>query len=109
MNVSDHTTRVFDSDLIKLTQLVAQMGGFAQKQVTDAIDALSRRDTALARRVIEADERVDELQRQIEEKAIATIALRQPMAVDLRGLVGVLGIAHDQETSLKTSASASSR
>jgi len=97
MNVSDHTTRVFDSDLIKLTQLVAQMGGFAQKQVTDAIDALSRRDTALARRVIEADERVDELQRQIEEKAIATIALRQPMAVDLRGLVAMLRIANDLE------------
>jgi phosphate transport system protein len=94
MNVSDHTTRVFDSDLIKLTQLVAQMGGFAQKQVTDAIDALSRRDTALARRVIEADERVDELQRQIEEKAVATIALRQPMAVDLRGLVAILRHAH---------------
>jgi phosphate transport system protein len=97
MNVSDHTTRVFDSDLIKLTQLVAQMGGFAQKQVTDAIDALSRRDTALARRVIEADERVDELQRQIEEKAVATIALRQPMAVDLRGLVAMLRIANDLE------------
>ena len=42
MNVSDHTTRVFDSDLIKLTQLVAQMGGFAQKQVTDAIEYLHK-------------------------------------------------------------------
>src|SRR4029077_6804465 len=47
MNVSDHTTRVFDSDLIKLTQLVAQMGGFAQKQVTDATDGLSRGAPAL--------------------------------------------------------------
>src|SRR5580704_12062549 len=53
MNVSDHTTRVFDSDLIKLTQLVARMGGLAQKQVTDSIDALARRDTALARQVID--------------------------------------------------------
>jgi phosphate transport system protein len=97
MNVSDHTTRVFDSDLIQLTQLVAQMGGFAQKQVTDAVDALSRRDCGLARAVISADERVDALQRQIEEKAVATIALRQPVAVDLRALVAMLRIANDLE------------
>jgi len=76
MNVSDHTTRVFDTDLIQLTQMVAQMGGFAQKQVTDAIEALSRRDVVMARVVIAADATVDDLQRQIEEKAVATIALR---------------------------------
>jgi phosphate transport system protein len=97
MNVSDHTTRVFDADLITLTQLVAQMGGLAQKQVTDSIDALSRRDMGLARQVIAADETVDGLQRQIEEKAVATIALRQPMAVDLRALVAMLRIANDLE------------
>jgi phosphate transport system protein len=97
MIVSDHTTRVFDTDLTKLTQMVAQMGGFAQKQMTDAIEALSRRDVALARQVIAADETVDELQRQIEEKAVATIALRQPMAVDLRALVAMLRIANDLE------------
>jgi phosphate transport system protein len=97
MNVSDHTTRVFDTDLIQLTQLVAQMGGFAQKQVTDSIDALAHRDIALARRLIAADATVDDLQRQIEEKAIATIALRQPMAIDLRVLVAMLRIANDLE------------
>ncbi len=97
MNVSEHTTRVFDSDLIKLTQLVAQMGGFAQKQITDSIDALTRRDTNLARQVIAADATVDALQKQIEEKAIATIALRQPMAIDLRALVAMLRIANDLE------------
>ena len=97
MIVSEHTTRVFDTDLIKLTQLVAQMGGFAQKQVTDAIEALSRRDVVMARVVIAADATVDDLQRQIEEKAVATIALRQPMAVDLRALVAMLRIANDLE------------
>jgi len=97
MIVSDHTTRVFDTDLIKLTQLVAQMGGFAQKQIADSIEALSRRDVALARQVIAADAMVDDLQRQIEEKAVATIALRQPMAVDLRALVAMLRIANDLE------------
>jgi phosphate transport system protein len=97
MNVSEHTARVFDTDLIKLTQLVAQMGGLAQKQISDSIDALTRRDTGLARQVIAADATVDALQRQIEEKAIATIALRQPMAIDLRALVAMLRIANDLE------------
>jgi len=97
MNVSDHTTRVFDSDLIKLTQMVAQMGGLAQKQIADAIDALARHDIGLARQVIDLDGTVDDLQRQIEEKAVATIALRQPMAIDLRALVAMLRIANDLE------------
>jgi len=97
MDCSEHTARVFDTDLVRLTQLVAQMGGLAQKQVTDSIDALSRRDVALARRVIAADATVDELQRLIEEKAVATIALRQPMAIDLRALVAMLRIATDLE------------
>jgi len=97
MNVSDHTTRVFDTDLVTLTRLVAQMGGLAQKQITDSIDALARYDVGLARQVIAADATVDDLQRQIEEKAVATIALRQPMAVDLRALVAMLRIANDLE------------
>ena len=97
MNVSEHTARVFDTDLIKLTQLVAQMGGFAQKQITNSIDALTRRDVGLARQVIAADATVDALQRQIEDKAIATIALRQPMAFDLRALVAMLRISNDLE------------
>ena len=97
MNVSEHTAKVFDTDLIKLTQLVAQMGGFAQKQITDSIDALTRRDVGLARQVIAADATVDALQRQIEDKAIATIALRQPMAFDLRALVAMLRISNDLE------------
>lgn len=97
MIVSDHTTRVFDADLIKVTQKVAEMGGFAQKQIADAMDALSRRDIALAHNVVAADAMIDNLQRQIEEKAIETIALRQPMAVDLRALVAMLRIANDLE------------
>jgi phosphate transport system protein len=97
MIVSDHTTKVFDADLIKVTQKVAEMGGFAQKQITDAMDALARRDAVLAHQVIAADAIVDDMQRQIEEKAVETIALRQPMAVDLRALVAMLRIANDLE------------
>ena len=97
MIVSDHTTRVFDADLIKVTQKVAEMGGFAQKQISDAMDALARRDIVLAHNVVAADAVIDDFQRQIEEKAIETIALRQPMAIDLRALVAMLRIANDLE------------
>jgi phosphate transport system protein len=97
MNISEHTARVFDADLIKLTQLVAQMGGLAQKQVADSMDALARHDVGLACKVVAADTVLDSLQRQIEEKAVATIALRQPVAVDLRALVAMLRIANELE------------
>src|ERR1700689_1498588 len=97
MIVSDHTTKVFDADLAKLTQRVAEMGGLAQKQITDAMDALVRRDAVLAHQVVANDAIVDDLQRQIEEKAVETIALRQPMAVDLRALVAMLRISNDLE------------
>ena len=73
------------------------MGGLAEKQITDAIEGLSKRDIALARQVITTDDRVDALQRDIEEKAIVTIARRQPMAVDLREIVGALRISNDLE------------
>src|SRR5208283_790527 len=97
MIVSDHTAKVFDADLSKLTQRVAEMGGFAQKQITDAMDALTRRDIVLAHQVVANDAIVDDLQRQIEEKAVETIALRQPMAIDLRALVAMLRISNDLE------------
>jgi len=97
MIVSDHTIRVFDADLSTLTQQVAEMGGLAQKQIDDAMNALLRHDPVLAHRVIAADQSIDDYQRQIEEKAIATIALRQPMAIDLRSIVAMLRIAGDLE------------
>jgi phosphate transport system protein len=97
MIVSEHTARVFDADLLSLTQKVAEMGGFAQKQITDAMDALTRGDAEFAHQVVAADSVVDAFQRQIEEKIVQVLALRQPMAVDLRGLVAMLRIAGDLE------------
>ncbi len=77
--------------------MVAEMGGLAEKQVADSVDALAKRDTALAQRVTMADANIDTLQREIEEKAVLTIARRQPMAVDLREVVGALRLANDLE------------
>jgi phosphate transport system protein len=95
--MTDHTMKAFDSDLQELARMVAEMGGLAEKQVADAVDALAKRDTALAQRVTAADVEIDTLQREIEEKAVLTIARRQPMAVDLREVVGALRLANDLE------------
>jgi phosphate transport system protein len=95
--MNDHTAKAFDSDLQDLARMVAEMGGLAEKQVADSVDALAKRDTALAQRVTVADGSIDALQREIEEKSVLTIARRQPMAVDLRDIVGALRLANDLE------------
>jgi phosphate transport system protein len=92
-----HTAKAFDVDLQDLARMVAEMGGLAEKQVADAVDALAKRDTNLAQRVTAADSAIDDLQREIEEKSVLTIARRQPMAIDLRDIVGSLRIANDVE------------
>jgi phosphate transport system protein len=95
----EHTARAFDADLQQLARKIGEMGVLAEKQITDAIDALVKRDIALAGQVITTDDQVDELQREIEEKAVIFIARRQPMAVDLREIVGALRISNDLFTS----------
>jgi phosphate transport system protein len=95
--MTEHTAKAFDGDLQDLARMVAEMGGLAEKQVADSVDALAKRDSALAQRITQADTNIDALQRTIEEKAVLTIARRQPMAVDLRDIVGALRIANDLE------------
>jgi len=95
--MSEHTIRAFDTDLQELARKVAEMGGLTEKQIADAVAALARRDTVLAQRAMAADASVDALQREIEDKAVLTIARRQPMAVDLREIVGALRLSNDLE------------
>jgi phosphate transport system protein len=95
--MSTHTIKAFDTDLEELARMVAEMGGIAEKEIADSITALARRDLDLAQRVIALDPSIDALQRTIEEKAILTIARRQPMAVDLREIVGSLRVSNDLE------------
>ncbi len=93
----EHTAKAFDSDLQELTRLVAEMGGLTERQIGDSVDALIRQDAALATRVVADDARVDQLQRDIEERVVLTIARRQPMAVDLREIIGAMRVATDLE------------
>ena len=92
-----HTVRAFDKDLELLERRIAEMGGIAEKMVIEAVDALSSGDSALAHLVVETDARLDTLQREIEEQATLTIARRQPVASDLREIIGAIRVAGDLE------------
>jgi len=94
---SDHTAKAFDDDLQEINRLISEMGGLAERQIADSVDALIRRDITLGTNVVVADAEIDRLQRMIEERAVLVIARRQPMAVDLREVVGALRVAIDLE------------
>lgn len=95
--MAEHTVRAFTEQLEALASTVAQMGGLAEAQLADAIDAIARRDTIKAEMVVAGDRKVDELQQQIEEQALKLLALRQPMAVDLRETLAAIKIAGELE------------
>jgi len=76
--MSDHTFRAFDNELATLGRRVAEMGGVAEKMLADAMDGLFAADVDLARRVISSDTLLDVSRRDIEERAIVTIAREQP-------------------------------
>lgn len=95
--MTDHIVRSYDADLEGIRRSLAEMGGMAERMLGDSTVALVRRDTALAQKIISADQRLDNLQREVEEKAVLTIARRQPLAQDLRELISAIRLASDIE------------
>ncbi|MGE3303654.1 MAG: phosphate signaling complex protein PhoU [Hyphomonadaceae bacterium] len=95
--MTEHTVKSFGVELDALSAEVARMGGVAESQVADCITAVVRRDTALAQSVIERDAKVDTLQHEIERRVLRLMALRQPVAIDLRETLSALKIAGDLE------------
>ena len=95
--MSEHIVKSYGEELMELGRKIAEMGGLSETMLSNAIQALVRGDTDLAQRVIETDHRLDVLERDVEEKAILTIAKRQPMAVDLRAIVSSIRLASDME------------
>ena len=93
----EHTVKSFDVELETLDRYIAEMGGIAEKMLADAMDALAGMNVELAQRVVASDPRLDLLQRTVEEFAVHTIAKRQPLAVDLREIVGAIRISADLE------------
>jgi phosphate transport system protein len=96
-NMTDHTVKAFGESLESLASGVAQMGGLAEAQLADATEAIAKRDTKLAEGVIAGDPRIDELQQTIEAQALKLLALRQPMAVDLRATLAAIKTASELE------------
>ena len=88
-----HTVKAFDDDLDQLRATIAEMGGLAENAITESMRALVQRDTESALRVVEDDRRIDLLEGEIEKSAVQIIALRAPMADDLRDVVAALKIA----------------
>ena len=95
--VSEHIIKSYDEELRRLDNTITQMGGLAETQLATAIEAVIKRDSRLAADVVEADGRVDQLEQDIEGLAVRLLALRQPMAVDLRQIVAALKTASDLE------------
>lgn len=94
---AEHIVKSYDEELNRLNGMIVEMGGLAESQLVAATDAVARRDSELAARVIDGDERVDQLERDMDNLAIRLLALRQPMARDLREIVVALKIASDLE------------
>ena len=94
---TDHIVKSFDNELQQLDNCIAQMGGLAEAQLADAMGALVKRDTELAERIAAKDERIDALEHEVHERIVRLLALRQPMARDLRAVVAALRIATDIE------------
>jgi phosphate transport system protein len=92
-----HIYSVFDDELKHLARRIAEMGGMAEQMVSDSIHALVTSDAALAQRVISEDVVMDHTEREIGDKAILMIAKRQPVASDLREIIGSIRIAADLE------------
>jgi phosphate transport system protein len=94
---TEHIVRSYDEDLRKLRDLTARMGGLAERQVADATRALVRRDTTLAAEVVSRDAQIDALEREIEAFCVRLLALRQPMAADLRVVIAAMKASNDLE------------
>ena len=95
--VAEHIIKSYDQELQRLDNTIAEMGGMAESQLAAAIDAVAKRDSDLATEVIENDAKVDELEHEVESLVVRLLALRQPMARDLRQIVAALKTATDLE------------
>ncbi|NIJ36497.1 phosphate transport system protein [Sphingopyxis panaciterrae] len=89
---NDHTVKAFDEDLNRLRGLISEMGGRAEQALLQAMNALNSGDLDLAAQVVRDDKKIDALEAEVEQLAVQTIALRAPMADDLREMIAALKI-----------------
>lgn len=95
--MNNHTVRAFDEELALLSRKINEMGGIVESMLVDSVDALMRRDQVKAASVVKRDAELDVLQSEVEERAFLLVAKRQPMANDLRQVMGTIRMAGDLE------------
>ena len=95
--VNTHIVHAFDKDLKKIEGLLLEMGGLVESQIFNAMKALIERDIALGEEVRKKDKRIDALEHKISEKTVRLLALRQPMADDLRMIVAIMKVSASLE------------
>jgi len=93
MSAGGHTLTAFDQDLNELRGLIVEMGSFAEAAIEEAMRCLVQRDAAAARELVAGDQQLDDLEAEAERRVVELIALRAPMADDLRDVVASLKIA----------------
>ena len=91
--MAEHTVKAFDADITKLRGLIAEMGGLAEVAIQEAMDALVRGDEELAEGIVARDKKLDSLETEVDKLAVQIIALRAPMADDLREVIAAFKIA----------------
>jgi len=90
--VNTHTVKAFDEEIGELRALIAQMGGLAEQAIRDAVQALTRHDLEAAATIVAGDKAIDAIEMKVEQLAVQIIALRAPMADDLREVVAAIKI-----------------
>jgi phosphate transport system protein len=90
--MAEHTVKAFDEDITRLRGLIAEMGGLAEVAIAESLDALVRGDEEMAEKVVARDKRIDALETEVDKLAVRIIALRAPMADDLREVIAALKI-----------------
>ena len=95
--MAEHIVRSFQEQLEALSTGIVQMGGLCEAQLANAIDAVVKRDLPRAEQTIASDVKIDALETEIEQQVIRLLAMRQPLALDLRETLAALKISHDLE------------
>ena len=90
---NDHIVSSFKADLGRLDNMIAEMGGLAESQLSRSIEALCKRDLEAAEQIIPADKKIDALEEEIYEFTVKLLALRQPVADDLRIIISAIKIS----------------
>ena len=95
--MSEHIVKSYDEQLNILKNTIAKMGSLAEKQIKDATEAAIKQDQEFADKIVGKDDRIDDLEKNIEEQVVNLLTMRQPLAIDLRETVSAMKISSDLE------------